>query len=178
MRIKNSMTAGGALAGAVAAVVLATAPALAAVSYDPATGTGFVGKGDVQTAFGWNNKQLQTNASGVTFTYDATTHYSAVCEWVTGAGTRGQKTHDITLSRHTSVSSAVAYDARVQTQITGFNLTGISASSTTGTVPEAGAPCVGSDDGVDHNGTWVSVTETGSTGSLSVGYGGTSVPLT
>jgi len=36
------------------------------VSYFPETG-GFVGKGDVQTALGWNNAQLQTNASAVKF---------------------------------------------------------------------------------------------------------------
>jgi hypothetical protein len=42
--------------------MLATA-ALAAVTFDVNTGFGFVGKGDVQLAFGWNNKALQTNAT-------------------------------------------------------------------------------------------------------------------
>lgn len=46
------------------------ASALAAVTFDASTGTGFVGKGDVQLAFGWNNKQLQANAAGVTFPGD------------------------------------------------------------------------------------------------------------
>ncbi|PWI15537.1 hypothetical protein DI272_16160 [Streptomyces sp. Act143] len=177
MNLRTKKTAVGVLAGAAAAVALATGPALAAVTFDPATGTGFVGKGDVQTAFGWNNKQLQTNAPGVTFAYDATTHYSAVCEWITGAGTKGQKTHDITLNRHTGVSNTVAYDPRVQTQITGFTLTGFGSTSTTGTVPAVGEPCVGNDDGVDHNGTWVTVDEVGTTAVFSVGYAGTSVPL-
>lgn len=49
---------------ALAAATLATV-AIAAVTFDPVTGTGFVGKGDVQTAFGWNNQQLQQNADGV-----------------------------------------------------------------------------------------------------------------
>lgn len=38
-----------------------------AVTFDPATGLGFVGKGDVQLVFGWNNKQLQDNAALVDF---------------------------------------------------------------------------------------------------------------
>ena len=41
--------------------------ALAAVTFDPVTGKGFVGKGDVQLEFGWNNAQLQSNASNVKF---------------------------------------------------------------------------------------------------------------
>ena len=44
--------------------------ASAGVQYDAATGKGFVGKGDVQTAFGWNNGDLQKNAAGVTFKYE------------------------------------------------------------------------------------------------------------
>lgn len=48
-----------ALAG-FAGVVLAT------ITFNPPPGdcTGFVGKGDVQTACGWNNAQLQANAGG------------------------------------------------------------------------------------------------------------------
>jgi len=51
------------------------APAASAgVTFNETNGTGFVGKGDVQVAFGWNNKQLQTNATGVSFSFtqDAT----------------------------------------------------------------------------------------------------------
>jgi hypothetical protein len=33
-----------------------------------ADGTGFVGKGDVQTALGWNNQKLQSNATKLAFT--------------------------------------------------------------------------------------------------------------
>jgi hypothetical protein len=39
---------------------LATAgAAFAAITFNPDDGTGFVGKGDVQEAFGWNNHALQ-----------------------------------------------------------------------------------------------------------------------
>ncbi len=55
-------------AAAAAVVVIAAAPATASVSFDSSTGTGFVGKGDVQTALGWNNAALQKNASSLTFT--------------------------------------------------------------------------------------------------------------
>lgn len=55
--------------GAALATLALTIPAAnAAVTFDPATGTGFVGKGDVQTALGYNNAQLQKNASTLVFT--------------------------------------------------------------------------------------------------------------
>jgi hypothetical protein len=56
----------GLAVGAIAALVVAGS-ALAAITFDPATGTGFVGKGDVQLVYGWNNKQAQDNASSVDF---------------------------------------------------------------------------------------------------------------
>ena len=53
------------LLAAAAATVFISAAALASVTFDPNTGTGFVGKGDIQVPMGWNNKQLQNNAGGV-----------------------------------------------------------------------------------------------------------------
>lgn len=52
---------------AAAAVALGAPAAASAATLDPATGSGFVGKGEIQTAYGWNNTTLQKNASGVTF---------------------------------------------------------------------------------------------------------------
>jgi len=50
------------------ALTLALAgPASASVTVS-SSGTGFVGKGDVQTAMGWNNAQLQKSAEALTFT--------------------------------------------------------------------------------------------------------------
>jgi hypothetical protein len=46
--------------------VVGTAAATVTFNTD---GTGFVGKGDVQTALGWKNAQFQRNASDITFTY-------------------------------------------------------------------------------------------------------------
>ncbi|MBT2522080.1 hypothetical protein [Arthrobacter sp. ISL-28] len=150
----------GAAATAFAATLALATPATAAVTFDPATGTGFVGKGDVQTALVWNNQQLQKNASAISFSYESEDLYSARCEWVTGEGTKGEQLHQVTYKRHTSVQSTVAYDPRVRNQITGFNLTGFGTTTTSGTVPVVGEACQG--DG--REGTWTAVELTSSSG--------------
>jgi len=161
---------------ATAGVLFAASAASAAVTFDAGTGQGFVGKGDVQTALGWNNSKLQANAAAVSFTYDATDTYAAVCTWTTGAGTRGEKTHNVSIPRHSRVESAVAYDARTHKQIDGFILTGFGATTVEGTVPVVGGACV-SEEGNGNDGTWTAVTLQDSTGALYVNYGGASVAL-
>lgn len=44
--------------------VITMSPAFALVSFSSDTGTGFVGKGDVQSAFGWNNAAAPSLAKG------------------------------------------------------------------------------------------------------------------
>jgi hypothetical protein len=154
-----------------AAAAVATA-ALAAVTFDPTTGTGFVGKGDVQLAFGWNNAQLQRNASGITFTYNVQDTYDAECYWETTTGRGTIIVHDIVVPKHVSVNANIAYDARVRTQITGFNLNGFGTVVTDGTVPVVGGACPGNNPGTVTN-----VTLTSSQGGLYVNYGGTGVYL-
>ena len=57
------------VSGAALATLALTIPAAnAAVTFDPVTGTGFVGKGDVQNVLGYNNSHLQKNASTLVFT--------------------------------------------------------------------------------------------------------------
>jgi hypothetical protein len=73
------------IALAFVAALLVVLPAAASVTFDPLTGTGFVGKGDVQSAFGWNNQQLQANAAGVSFTYIVEGTLSQTCEREAGA---------------------------------------------------------------------------------------------
>lgn len=159
----------GIAATAFAATLALAAPATAAVTFDPATGEGFVGKGDVQTAFTWNNQQLQGNASGLSFTYESEATYEAECTWTTGEGKKGQKTHTVSQKKKTSLESAVVYEARAKNQINGFKLTGFGATTTTGTVPTVGGECLG--DGAD--GTYISVTEVGSeSGGLYVNHTG------
>lgn len=169
-------TLAGAAAAAFAATLAFATPASAAATLDPTTGIGFVGKGDVQTAFAWNNKQLQANASGVTFTFESTDNYTAVCTFVTGEGTRGERTHNVDHKTKTSVSSSIAYDTRVKNQITGFNLNGFGSTTTSGTLPVVDGPCMGNEG---HDGTWSSVTHVSSTGAnLYVNYLTQSVQLT
>jgi hypothetical protein len=104
---------------ALAGAIVTSAAVMAAVVFNPATGEGFVGKGDVQSAFGWNNARLQSNAGGVTFTFGAEVEQSVVCQHETGSQT---------LTRHGtrsgSVDSQVQHHARTHQQIDGFLLTG------------------------------------------------------
>jgi hypothetical protein len=152
-----------------ATTTLACAAALATVTFDASTGTGFVGKGDVQLAFGWNNAQLQSRASGLSFTYAITDEYSAVCTWTTGEGTRGERVHNVSHTDSVAVDGVVTYDARTRNQVTGFILTGFGAVSETGEVPVVGGACPGN-PGTD--GVWTSVEQTGSgVGGLFVNYG-------
>ena len=161
--------------GAAAGVVLMLAsPASAAVSFDATTGTGFVGKGDVQLAFGWNNAALQKNASGVTFSTSSAATYSATCEWIT-EGKTNTTIHQVNHKAKTTVAAAVAFDARVKNQITGFTLKGFGTRTVEGTVPVVGGMCPGSQG---TGGEWIAVQMTSSTDSgLMVHHGNLSVSL-
>ncbi len=160
-----------------AVIVLFTASAAyATVTFDPSTGTGFVGKGDIQEFFGWNNKTFQNNANGVTFSFFSTDTYRATCTWVTDEGTAEEQTHDIDRLTSTLVERNIVRESRMnskgkQGDITGFKLTGFGSQTTTGNVPVVGGSCLGS-DGAD--GTWTSVELISSSGGLYVNYGGNS----
>lgn len=162
------------VAGIFVLLVLMTVTSFASVTFDATTGLGFVGKGDVQLAFGWNNATLQNNAAGVTFSYDAVDTYEITVEWVTGEGTRGEKTHVITVPRNVSVSASILFDARTQRQVNGFNLLGLGTETSSGTVPVVGDNF---NDGNDVK-PITAVTLLSSTGGgLSVSYGGVKVAL-
>jgi hypothetical protein len=154
-------------------LAFAATAALASVTFYPATGTGFVGKGDVQSAFGWNNAALQANVSGISFTYESDVTWHASCYFVTGEGTRGEKEHFVPHHKSTSVAGTVQWSARVHHQVDGINLTGFTGDTVEsgGEVPVAGAPCPGNPG---HDGVWVNVyVEPGSsTGGLYVWYNG------
>jgi hypothetical protein len=147
----------------------------ALVTFDATTGTGFVGKGDVQLAFGWNNAQLQSNAAGLSFAYAATETVEYVCEWTTGPE-HNRKTHRVSRDRTQSVSASVAFEARRQNQITGFTLNGFGGTPVVSgdEVPSLGDPCPGNPG---TGAVVTSVEEIESTGGLVVSFGGTSVPL-
>lgn len=113
--------------------------AFASVTFDPATGTGFVGKGDVQLLFGWSNKQLQDNA--VNFTYNAQTVTVSEVSWVcTNDKNENTQERERTTTVTDSTTGVVSATARVKNQITGFNLTGFSSSSSTSSNTTEGNP--------------------------------------
>lgn len=133
--------------GSAAAVTLMAGPSLAAVTFYAddtyavnedgsqgdllgLAGTGFVGKGDVQLAFTWSNKQLQSNAAGVSFSYVESTTKTQDCVTVDGQGREQVVTVTGTRTMTIGVSGGVSYDARVKNQITGFNLTGFQGDPT------------------------------------------------
>lgn len=162
------------VAGIFVMLVVMTVTSFASVTFDATTGLGFVGKGDVQNAFGWNNAALQSNAAGVSFTYDAVDIYEVTVEWTTGEGKKGQKTHVITVERQVVVSANILSNARTHKQIDGFRLTGIGTLVTSGNVPVVGANF---NDGNDVK-PITAVTLLSSTGgALSVNYGGVKVAL-
>jgi hypothetical protein len=163
-----------AIAAAAAAATISSA-ALALVTVD-ANGYGFVGKGDVQLAFGWNNAAAQRNAQAVSFHMQSSASYEAVCTFTTGEGTRGERVHNVTHNRSTSVLSSIASDPRKTGQWTGYNLNGFGATTTSGDpVPVVDGPCMGNNG---HDGVWSSVTELGSSGTgLFVSYNGVSVQI-
>jgi hypothetical protein len=96
-----------------------------AVTVDLTDGTGFVGKGDVQLALGWNNKALQDNAGSVNFQINSevVTEVSWIC---TNANNDNEQGRQRTTT--TSVQGLVSHVARERNQITGFNLTGFDGS--------------------------------------------------
>lgn len=113
-----------------------TTTAYAAVTFDPDTGKGFVGKGDVQEVFGWNNKQLQDNAASVTFTFVSKTVSEVSWECT---NTNNDKIQERERTTTTETSGVLSSIARERNQITGFNLNGFSSTETTPPVTEGPA---------------------------------------
>jgi hypothetical protein len=122
------------LAAAALAVVSTTAHA--STNYDIDTGTGFVAKGDVQLAFGWNNRDLQNRAGDVTFAVDKT--IVTEVEW-TCTRDSGENTQERQRTTTTSKTGVFTSTTRDRNQVTGFLLTGFSSSSTLSTVTEGPA---------------------------------------
>jgi hypothetical protein len=110
-----------------------TTTAYAAVTFDSGSGTGFVGKGDVQEAFDWNNKQLQQNAPGVSFEFVSTTISER--EWTcTNNNNQNEQVRERTTT--TTTTGLVDSIARERNQITGFNLQGFSGEPTESSTTE------------------------------------------
>jgi len=98
--------------------------AYAAVIVDD-DGIGFVGKGDVQEFFGWNNAQLQAAADDVQFRMSSSsetiTEYTWTCDRDAGPQTQERATSATITTSTAGILNSVA---RVRKQVTGFNLNG------------------------------------------------------
>jgi hypothetical protein len=146
---------------AASATVFISSAALAIVSFDPATGTGFVGKGDVQLSFGgMNNKQIQTVANSVGFRANSTsvTEVSWEC-----TNTNNDKVQERAQTTTSSVQGIVTTVARENSKgkdgaVTGFFLNGYIGNATTTSTSTEG-PAVNSCP--NSNGTWFLSTAAG-----------------
>jgi hypothetical protein len=156
-RSAKSLVLGGLAASAV--LMVAAAPAAAYTGTPLANGMGFVGKGEVQTPWGWNNSTLQKYAAGVTFSMESSAVYAQDCEksftreeWVNigepyavynakGALIRYDQdqervtvnyTNEKTFAKSVTINAALNGDPRQtkgQNQFTGFNLKGFGDTS-------------------------------------------------
>jgi hypothetical protein len=163
--------------------LLAATTAYAIVTFDGATGFGFVGKGDLQTLYVWNNKALQDNAVAVSFRYNATVSEEVSWECTNENNERVQPRSRKKKSETHGLLSSVA---RVKNQVTGWNLNGWNGPSPESTpIPldenEAGPPLNSCPSGpwslTTPAGEWV---VTSSTGGLQVnnGSGWIDLPIT
>lgn len=100
----------------------------ASVTFDASTGTGFVGKGDVQSLYGWNNAGLQANAASVQFAAFGT----SVVRWEC---TNAKNAHVMVRERVTTGGGLLVHEVRLNPQegATGFPLLGYAAGVTTPT---------------------------------------------
>ena len=132
------------LALGLAACFVTALTAYAIVSIDE-NGNGFVRKGDVQTAFGWNNATLQDAINNHTwhFSYEGTTVSYTDTTWSCTNENNEMVQERLRTTTTTTTASNPSYGvARVRSQITGFNLTGgtlTSDSSSTTDGPPAGS---------------------------------------
>lgn len=105
-------------------------------------GVGFVGKGDVQSIYGWNNADLQANVQKIIFRLSTTTSAKWICAGYNGANkyTTMKKS-----SESNKVSVGVSYTARrnSQAQVTGFILKGRDVTIATAVVPGTCPPANG-----------------------------------
>jgi len=130
-----------AMSGFAAAALFVAAPASADWTVDPSTGVGFVGKGDVQDAFGWNDHDLQANHEGVSFALNAKTTSTTTWSCFNSKNGKFQDREHVVLA---GTTGELLYEARTnpQDKVTGFLLTGLADGSSS--VTESDGPKLGS----------------------------------
>jgi hypothetical protein len=119
---------------ALAIIVIGAGVAFAAIIVDD-EGVGFVGKGDVQLLFGWNNAQLQacvntapaepTDAGCLRFEFTLESTVVTERSWTcTNTNNENIQERERTTTTTTTTGGISASIARVRNQVTGFNLNG------------------------------------------------------
>jgi hypothetical protein len=124
------------LIAGVATVAIATA-AFAAITFDGATGIGFVGKGDVQLLFGLNNRQIQSAA--VSFSAKSETETETTWDCINDNNGRENERSRSVSTKIRGVVSATAWE---KNQVTGYILSGYVDGGNENTSTEG--PAVGS----------------------------------
>jgi hypothetical protein len=102
---------------AIATCAIVGISAYAAVDVDPETGEGFVGKGDVQLALGWNNNTLQNNFEKLVFRAITTSDTTWTC---TNSNNGNIQERNRTITSGTLLS----HEERAKNQVSGFFLDG------------------------------------------------------
>jgi hypothetical protein len=125
--------------GVAVLAVAASAMVMAAVTFDSGTGTGFVGKGDLQLLYGWNNKGLQDNAASVQFRASSATVTETTWTCDRDAGPQTQERANTTTTTTQGIVSSIA---RERNQITGFILNGYNGAPQV--TEEHDGPAIGS----------------------------------
>jgi hypothetical protein len=115
--------------GVAAAALVAASPALAAVSFDPATGTGHVDKADVEAAFGWREATFQANARKLSF------HLESSASWTWDCTIDGQVVTIVSDQQASRAVGDVATGTGRHGGVSGFDLTGFAAASGAPTNP-------------------------------------------
>jgi hypothetical protein len=101
------------------------APAHAAVTLNTDSGSGFVGKGDVQSFYGWNNKALDTNASKIRFRTQVKIVTVTSWDCVTNQPNGNVRTTERVRRETTQTRNPITTVNRdKKKQVTGFTLTG------------------------------------------------------
>jgi hypothetical protein len=113
-----------------ASLAVATS-ASAAVTYD-ANGVGFVGNGDIQTLYGWNNAGLNANADLVMFRLLSDGSVTWTCTGVNPAGHTVTQSHSLETQ---PLDASVDFSVRRNPQgnVTGFELHGTEGGAALGT---------------------------------------------
>ncbi len=108
------------------ALLATTGNVLATVTFDPAAGTGYVDKSDVQAVFGWRDQLFQANARKVSF------HAVHVVSWTWDCPIDGELltfVSDEQSSRTVEVEALGTTAGRTVRSVTGFDLTGFAGAT-------------------------------------------------